>query len=485
MLEITGFIVSVIGFLITIIILIYNYFKTNTYRKKNRLEKIFENVCKSPATNISKYKRTYNKLFSYYELENTIKNEWNSINVDYFRKNLKGYKIKIRRKNDLLYKFPVVYKDGWFKSSNPNLAINIKDPKIKLEEFNRKNHLLYERTKEFLANFDVLRYSEFLRSIDKKIWNDVTFDLKNIDKVGDKLELEFIKGCYYNYVDFYELILKELYIYLYTHDDKDNIKQEFSELKNLLPERFIIREKIGTNFDNFNDRPTKIGINIFVLMKMEEGVGPDRNKDKYCTFFQKRGSDQIEFPGFYHVVPAGTFQPLSTFTREIVNRQFNFSYTILRELLEEVYHLDEADKKLRRADPFQIFKMKKGEITVKKNGKEVKESFIPGELLGLSDSTEIDDNNDHYEVIPTGFLIDLTTLKPELTVVLHIKDNKVYQKSKKFFGGNWEGSIWEVEIGSDNFKNFINEYLNIENFLPAGAVAVAEGINYYNKITRK
>jgi len=48
-----------------------------------------------------------------------------------------------------------------------------------------------------------------------------------------------------------------------------------------------------------------------------------------------------------------------------------------------------------------------------------------------------------------------------------------------YFKGNWEGPVKPFEIDSDDFNRFLNQNLNIHNFLPAGAVALTEGINYY------
>jgi hypothetical protein len=98
----------------------------------------------------------------------------------------------------------------------------------------------------------------------------------------------------------------------------------------------------------------------------------NKGNGNFCTFVQKRRDDLVELPGFFHVVPAGTFQPLSVFDDADINAQFSFPFTILRELLEELYNLEEAEKS-RIANPFNVFKMALTNELVK--------NFVPGEAL--------------------------------------------------------------------------------------------------------
>ena len=323
--------------------------------------------------------------------------------------------------------------------------------------------------KSGLVFLDYYNYPILIASFGKQIFDKKTFDLDTVcwnDKENKNiLRLNFKLGSYFNYVNYYELISKELYFHLYTgkikcSKIKDCSKKELLKLYRILTFREALKDI--DILKDFKKRPVKLGINVFVLMKK-----PDKN---YCTFIQKRGETQVEYPGFYHVAPAGTFQPLCNFDENIVKDQFNFSFTVLRELLEEIYNLEEADKKNNWSDPFKIFNLNDiGKLL--QGGCDFEKGQIP--LNGK--------NGDIYEIIPTGFLIDLVSLKPELTLILHITDTKIYEKSTNNIEGNWEGPVKEFDIEGREFKRFLNQNLNIDNFLPAGAVALAEGLNYYLK----
>ena len=109
----------------------------------------------------------------------------------------------------------------------------------------------------------------------------------------------------------------------------------------------------------------------------------------------------------------------------------------------------------------------------------------PGKLLFDNDPDFDKPKTDKYELIPTGFLVDLTSFKPEITFILFIKDEKLHKVLSDYIRGCWEADIGEYDLTgdkySDNFFKFLNQYLNVNKFLPAGAVAVTEGIKWYTE----
>lgn len=457
---------SLIGTFLTLIGVILTYYQIRKVRKEQRFEKIrrtFSSVCKMPATEVATYGEVYKELFSHYNLDNKkTSNDIIYINRSYFNRTVLSHYVNQvdMDSKEIQYKFPLICKNHWLKSNYNDLIIE-KDGPLKFQQVEEIKHILDSPANEFLKCLQMESYPAFLASTGKQIWNAKTFDISSIEDKNKTLKLSFILGCYFNYVQYYDLISKELYFHLYTSGNKEYSGRS---LIKQLPRKYILRDSVSIDeiFD-FKNRPVKLGINIFVLMKKKD-------ENKYCTFIQKRGNSQVEYPGFYHVAPAGTFQPLSEFDRDIIQRQCEFQYTVLRELLEEVYDLEKADRN-KDVDPFDIFRIEK------------RKDFRPG--LSLLTENEIEEgiplSNDKYEIIPTGFLIDLVTLKPELTVILHIKDSAVYASSKKNIEGNWEGSVKEFDIESDEFIRFLNQNLNIDNFLPAGAVALAEGLNFHFK----
>lgn len=454
--------VDVIIAIITVVGVILTYSQIREMRKQQLLEKItktFSAVCKLPAPEVAKYDQVYKEIFSYYGFNNeNIPNNLFVIDKEYFARCVEEHYVTVHLDKSLVqYKFPLICRKNWLKSNDDKLQIK-KDGLCDFSQLKDEDNPLYEPATDFLKISQIESYPAFLASIGKQIWDAKTFDLCSIDEKNHTLQLRFVLGSYFSYVNYYDLISKELYFYIYTSRSKEFSKRA---LRKLLPKNFILRNSVNlNNVFEFQNRPVKLGINVFVLMKKDE--------DRYCTFIQKRGKFQVEYPSFYTVAPAGTFQPLSEFDKDTIQSQFHFPFTVLRELLEEVYDLEKADRN-RDVDPFEIFRIEK--IS----------GFSPGRSLLNADeiSNGIPFNNDKYEIIPTGFLIDLVSLKPELTVLLHIKDSEVYKKGKNNVEGNWEGSVKEFDIESESFVSFLNQNLNIDSFSPAGTVALAEGLDYY------
>lgn len=460
--------VGAVGVIITLIGVILTYLQIRTVRKQQLLEKItktFSAICELPAPEVAKYGQIYKEIFSYYGFnnENTPNNLF-VIGKEYFARCVGGHYAAIHLdKSPDRYKFPLICRKNWLKSNDDKLQIK-KDGPCDFSQLKDEDNLLYKPATDFLKISQVESYPAFLASIGKQIWNAKTFDLYSINEKDHTLQLRFVLGSYFRYVNYYDLISKELYFHIYTHKSKEFSKRA---LKKLLPKNYTLRDSVNLNniFD-FQNRPVKLGINVFVLMK--------KDSEGYCTFIQKRGKSQVEYPSFYNVAPAGTFQPLSEFDKDTIQLQSHFPFTVLRELLEEVYDLEKADRN-RDVDPFEIFKIEKVP------------GFSPGKSLLSTDeiANGIPSSNDKYEIIPTGFLVDLVSLKPELTVLLHIKDSEVYKKSKNNIEGNWEGSVKEFDIESESFVSFLNQNLNIDSFSPAGTVALAEGLDYYFKKIKK
>lgn len=445
----------------------------------------FATVCQMQFEDIEKYHKVYIDIFPEFGFDsintNQIVEGYNIIDRDYCYKYIHGTDKENRLKMDFeelflnenvkekysMYKFPLIYKQNWLRSKNGLLEITQQlDPPLQASE--GKNPLA-AKAERFFKTFGLQLegYPPFLASLGKKIWDGLSFDLYEVLQNTDKMQLKFIKGRYYNFVKYYELALKELYFNYYC-----DMKYKHSWLyRPMLPKKKTLRNCVNIrNILNYKYRPIKLGINVFVIMCKDE------DKQKYCTFIQRRGQDQVEYPGFYHVVPAGTFDPLSDWDKETVKNQFDFKFTILRELLEELYNLEEADKN-KDVDPFNIFRM----------GLPEKSDFKPGKYLLKYDTNKGVITEYHCEIILTGFLIDLVALKPELTAVLLIRSDKLYKKSKKIFHGNWEGPVKEFDLDDDDseYSNFLKDNFNVDKILPAGAAAIAEGIDYYFKEVRK
>jgi hypothetical protein len=450
-------IVTLVGFILTV----FGLWRLRRQQRKDEVKAAFLKVCSLPSIEIATYEKVYQALFDFYDLK-----RFKDIFIptaDYFQDCLQdGYKI-FGNKNLHDFKFPLLAKPHWLRSINKRLDI----VEFGLESHPAKDKSpISEITKEFLGYFGAETFASLQACLGKRAWDARTFDLRNIVERENRLELTFNLGSYFNYVNHYEVMARELYFWLYV--EQEAIWSSY-RIRRLLPEKNYIRTSIfhpkktkdlNSSVFCFELRPVKLGTNNFVIMNKGNG--------KYCTFIQKRGTAQVEYPGFYHVAPAGTFQPLSEFDDDIIRSQFKFTYTALREFLEEVYDLENADGN-SSVDPFDIFSIPK------------RPGFVPGEYLTnqLIRSKAALRKTENYELITTGLLVDLVTMKPELTTVLYVKNEKLYSQSKS--SGNWEGPVKEYEIGSAEFERFLDRNLNTSAFLPAGAISIAEGIKYFRE----
>lgn len=456
-LSLIGIIFSAFGVWLALI-------QIRSMRKQQLSEKILSGldiVCTTPAPNISPYKDVYRKISEYYKITttNTALSDYAFTDKDYITRCIARHPtlaVQFREAKDL-YDFPVITKRNWLMSNNPMLNIQLG---MFRNTDGAKSIDIRKQSKDFLRFFNINNFASYLALKGHKIWNAAIFELVGCEEVGSEkeLRLNFALGDYYRYVNNNELLLKELYFELYASLRKDfNTK----EIRKLLPETYHIRKSIPLDHVfSFENRPTSVGVSAFVIMNKGDG--------RYCTFIQRRSGNQVEYPGFFHVAPAGTFQPLSEFDSEIIEKQCNFSFTVLRELLEEVFDLEKADRN-KSSDPFNIFKL---DIAINENAK-----FCPGEILQIHSEAKLE--NDMYKIVPTSFSVDLMTLKPHITFVLIIKTPELYQKACLSFRGNWEGNIKEFDIESNEFSRFIERNLNINGFPPGGAIVLAEGIDYY------
>ena len=74
-------------------------------------------------------------------------------------------------------------------------------------------------------------------------------------------------------------------------------------------------------------------------------------------------------------------------------------------------------------------------------------------------------------------LFDAETMKIEITAALIFSDERVFNDINNMIHPNDKGRIGLVDLNSREMKNFVKENLNIDHFLLAGAVALAEGIH--------
>ena len=415
---------SMIGIILTVVIgipgIIWFILWYHDQKREERKGKL-KNIIKAGINEFTSYKELYGFLIRYHSDDlKRLKNKYSLIGQAYFKKTFGD---KIRFKEDkTLYEFPLIYKKNWLKSSNKKFWLELGEL---IDDCSNDLLLL---SKDFLKKrFNISNFVEFNEECGKRVWGQTTFDLYKIKESKEGILTVFCcKSNYLNFVSTYEV---------------------------------------------YSWRPAKIGINVFTIMK----------RRWILYIIHKRRSNQIEYPEFYHVIPAGTFQPVSEHS---VKKQYSFGYTIFREFLEELFDLEEADKKYRLSDPLKIFS-----LPVEHPIDSTKPQIYPGKLLLGEKLHFAQFKTEKYELIPTGFLIDITSFKPEITFILFIKDETIHEVLQEYIRGCWEADIAEYDLTGNkyagNFFDFLSEHLTVNEFLPAGAVAVSEGIKWYMENLRK
>ncbi|MBN2095590.1 MAG: hypothetical protein JW727_06070 [Candidatus Aenigmarchaeota archaeon] len=411
-------------------------------------------------------KRTYAYLYQELSRHHSedikrAKNKYFQVNPIYFQKTLSGVNLDIKDKS--LYSYPLFYKKSWIRSMSKGrfgvsltpLDLGYLERELGHEDSdNAKGHELGGgKGKQFLKHFGISDYVDFLRKdceMGDNFWDQDTYDIFKVREVSDGIVLSCCSGSYFNFIKTYELCQKEFY---YNHAHRKNT--------------FVLRKAIKFNFlEDFRKRPAKVGLNVFLIMKRKDGG--------YSTFLQQRSDRLMEYPGYLGVVPSGTFQPMSAVRGAY--EEYSFAYSIFRELLEEFFKLEGAVKTYDGGDPLGIFC-----LPVEK--KSLKQVF-PGKyfLEGNPNLKKLSTKN--YEIIPTGFFIDISSFKPELTFILHIKTPELHNIVQKYLLSSWEGGIVEYDLagnmgGGDFFEKFLRIHLNNGKTVPAGAVAICEGMRWY------
>jgi hypothetical protein len=301
----------------------------------------------------------------------------------------------------------------------------------------------------------------YKKEINSKVYKSVTYDLKKLADEAN-LELEFCVGDYVDYMNFNEVISKETRLIAYQ---KHHVYRKISISNNMFKARNKYPYKDLLNYLKF---PCTIGVNVFTIIKAS---------GKFYTLLQHRKTKELnpEQPNLYHVIPAGTFQPHPFDSNVQLLEQFSLAHTVLRELLEEVFNLDE----FRYQDDITARQVIDAPIELTHKTTHDKKTMLLNELIEI-DITDKSLNTGSYQIIPTSYHIDLLPLKPQISCVFYTESDALYDVLDNYIiGSDFEGKAILYELDSDFFKNQIKDLLNIEKFTTTGAIALAEGYYYY------
>ena len=258
-------------------------------------------------------------------------------------------------------------------------------------------------------------------------------DLYALDKISEVdssgvVTLEVKISDYDKFVRASQILNPELLLHLKRMSTTNN-----SVSASLAKKRFGLKLRDQIKVEEFGNYVCKIGLNILTV---------ERNIDGDRFFIMKRENMNkvrpLEYPNANHVVPAGTVQPGAlgkAFDSHEGDDDLSLKNTLYREFAEELF----------------------GEETVHQD--RLKESHESGEV----------------KFIITGMGIDAGSQKFEIAALLVTPDSYMtgFRSAKK------EGSNQVV-----NRDELIKLATEVKKIIPAGAMAIFQGLKYLDSIPR-
>lgn len=229
----------------------------------------------------------------------------------------------------------LIYRNGWvnnrdregklfpLKAFTPAIVDTYPDPQLNIPY----NPRLPDRKESYAENCKF--------HLGKNLFDAPLYALKDVElKDGEQPKLTVTLGTYFNFYNTCEYLSFEM-----AYARRMLGKKQKSPLT--MPVRFSRREL----FDTGNRFPG-IGINTLTILANVEDDAPNSLGGKRSFFLlHKRGNKVAEGMGNYHVVPAGSYQPLREyFTREETDSDHfaeTMKNTVLREFGEELLNYEE------------------------------------------------------------------------------------------------------------------------------------------------
>jgi hypothetical protein len=293
-------------------------------------------------------------------------------------------------------------------------------------------------------------------------WNNVIYRLESIEKSELGLSLTFGPGCYFDYVATCESIGRELDIALRNHPLrllKRRLKSSDSELESFyrdIRRSLPLRTKYASSRETL-ERPVtkclKMGTNNVTLLYDE--------REKLYRFLLGRRSERIlEYPGTYHVVPAGTFEPSGkkNFYDALESSPVG---NVLRELYEECFQGAKNEECDENSIPTSELVNEVEEI-----------NFIYSRL----------NNPAMVEFKIMDVYIDIITPKVEMTTCLVVHDAsylKELETNQKLVL-NWEYGSELLKIPF--IKSELDQWIGSRKMLPIGSVALQDAMKHFAKL---
>lgn len=222
------------------------------------------------------------------------------------------------------------------------------------------------------------------------------------------------------------------------------------------------KRKLDIDILDLTNRYCGIGINCFTVLKNVKVNKTSKLKQDYFLIHQ-RTNKVIESPEKIHVVPAGSYQPMTSLDKNSLEFDKDMSNTIYREFCEEILntlHMKELNS----------FNLLKEDIDYKLLRKVAKIYYLGCGLEPYNTKMEVlalmvIDMDKINTIIDENELTEFLEIHPALNCDDKIATDLVTLKNglKNRAGGNTEGSILFEKLS----KAMLEQYYSMENATPS------------------
>lgn len=332
---------------------------------------------------------------------------------------------------------------------------------------------------------------------DLSLLKDVEVDVKTIDK--DKIEIPVLNIFPKKNMDYVQSFIQyvkpqaqlfngRLYAAKNIKCENDKVKFEVYEtdyysflntcrVLELMYETRQRQEKLDIDILDLTNRYCGIGINCFTVLKNVKVSKNSTLKQNYFLIHQ-RTNKVIESPEKIHVVPAGSYQPMTSLDKNSLEFDKDMSNTIYREFCEEILntlHMKELNS----------FNLLKEDIDYKLLRKVAKIYYLGCGLEPYNTKMEVlslmvIDMEKVNELLTLDELTEFLDIHESLNVDGKIADDLITFKNalKNKDGGNTEGSIIFEKLS----KAMLEQYYSMENATPSSKEIFAYLYKNYESI---
>lgn len=288
------------------------------------------------------------------------------------------------------------------------------------------------------------------------------YRLDQIEVNGADLKLGFGPGCYADFVDTCESVAMETRGVLRQHWFRLLLRRAERHPETWLPEFYrSLFPQLSERKKRAGDRAAlldpdgkclKLGINTVTILRDAAGAG-------YTFLLGKRSNTIVEYPGLYHVVPAGSFEPSK---RAYFSDPLEFSVlgSVLREYFEECFVGEHKSDYDTNPPPLQ--------------------SVV--RQLGIRPIYDSRGDPARTEFKVTGVYFDYLSVKLEMTTCLVVHDSSYMAEleRRRLLQSNWEysGPLLRRPFGRSELESWISS----DKMLTIGRLALQDAMRAFPQL---